>query len=309
MMDLRQVRYFIRIAELGSFSKASQHLNVAQPALSRHVQALEAELGVELLSRTTRGVTVTEAGHILIAQGSNLLRCAVDLKDAIRKATSTPCGAVTLGMPPSISGMVAQHLVEECQAHLPDVRLTVVEGLSIFLEEWLDQGNLDFAIVTDRPSAQRFETSMLFEEDFVVVGCLDAIPPLQTGIRLDELKTLDLVMTRGFRSIVTEQLGVDALRCRAEVDSLSAIVDMLVEGRTATVLPQGIVRKQGLARNFRIMPFSDTVPRRSLIIATNPRRPTSVATKAVRTIVMSRLRPRQAGRVAAVRSPARLAVR
>lgn len=300
-MDLRQIRYFIRIAELGSVSKAARQLNIAQPALSRHVQNLEAEFGAQLLARTTRGVAVTEAGRVLIEHGASLLQSAAAMRDAVQQASVQPSGEVTVGLLPSVSSTAVRDLVDSCRTAFPDVRLRIVEGVSMFLEEWLDRGSLDLAIITDRPTIHRFDTAHLFTEDFLLVGHLDQSGWPRAHVERSDVARIEVVMTRGFREIVSEQLGADVVRCRAEVDSLAVIRDMLDAGAEASILPRGVVQRGEWRERFRALPFGDGAPTRSLVMASNPRRPKSAASRAVGQTVASCLRTSGARAMAADR--------
>ena len=102
-MDLRQLRYFVAVAERGGFGAAASALNVAQSALSRHIQQLEHELGGALLERGARGVSVTESGKVLLARGRWLLTTVDDIKAEVRTENREPSGTVRLGAPSSLA--------------------------------------------------------------------------------------------------------------------------------------------------------------------------------------------------------------
>ena len=89
-MDLRQLRYFIAVAERGGFAAAASTLNIAQSALSRHVKELEHELGGRLLERGARGVSVTESGKVLLARSRWLLGTIDDIKAEVRTENREP---------------------------------------------------------------------------------------------------------------------------------------------------------------------------------------------------------------------------
>src|SRR3981189_916963 len=89
VMELRSLHYFVRIAELGSITRASAHLQIAQPALTRHVQRLEDELDTPLFTRANRGVRLTEAGHKLLESAQRILRDVERAGDEIRPHNAT----------------------------------------------------------------------------------------------------------------------------------------------------------------------------------------------------------------------------
>lgn len=169
-MDLKQISTFIYVAILRSFSKAARALNIAQPAVSRQVQALEDDLRTQLLFRTTRGVELTEAGLTMLTMGEEMLAMAEQVRDAVMRAPDKAAGVVTVGLPPSLSGIMAPNLVDECRSIYPDVTLHIMEGLSIFLEEWLNLGRIDMAVLTDRGELASINRKPLAREEMVLVG-------------------------------------------------------------------------------------------------------------------------------------------
>jgi LysR family transcriptional regulator, nitrogen assimilation regulatory protein len=130
-MELRQIRYFIQVVRLKSVSKAARALNIAQPALSRHMQSLEYQLRTPLLLRTPRGVVPTEAGKKLLDLGGSLLDLVDQIRDEVEKSPAEIRGDVVVGMPPSVSGMLAPAIIEEVQRKYPEVSLRITEGLEL----------------------------------------------------------------------------------------------------------------------------------------------------------------------------------
>ena len=134
-MDLKQLEYFVQVAEFGSFTLASRFLSIAQPALSRQVRALEVEVRQTLFQRTGRGVTLTAAGKRLLDHARGILqqvrRAQLDLEQQ-RGAVS---GRLVIGLPPSVSRTLAGPLVRGFRERFPDARFGVVEGLSDHLLE------------------------------------------------------------------------------------------------------------------------------------------------------------------------------
>ena len=103
-MDLKQIEYFLRVAERRSFSRAAEMLDVAQPTLSRQVRLLEQELGQHLLYRNGRGVEPTEAGLRFVEHARALLALAERAREDLRSLRETPAGKVSVGLPPRIAG-------------------------------------------------------------------------------------------------------------------------------------------------------------------------------------------------------------
>src|SRR6201986_3750487 len=147
-MDLRQLRYFVAIAERGGFGAAASLLNVAQSALSRHVKQLEHEMGGALFERGARGVSVTESGKVLLARGRWLLGAVDDLKAEVRTENREPSGTVRLGAPSSLADILYAPLAKVFVERFPRVRLELSEGLTETMSDRLLRAELDLAIVT-----------------------------------------------------------------------------------------------------------------------------------------------------------------
>src|SRR5205085_4415586 len=139
-MDLKQLDYFVRVAELGSFTRAAAVLAVAQPALSRQVRLLEVELRQTLLLRNGRGVTTTDAGKLLLDHGRGILRQVERAREDLGKVRGTLGGRVAVGLPPTIAKVMAVPLIREFRKRLPEAALSISEGLSISMQEWLLAG-------------------------------------------------------------------------------------------------------------------------------------------------------------------------
>ena len=154
-MDIRHLRYFLAIAELGSITRAAAQLNVAQPALSLHVKNMEAELGTQLLLRSKSGVTPTEAGHLLMQRARAILDDLARTQDDIRTLESDPMGVVCIGLPSTISTILALPLIEAARKAYPRIRLNVAEAMSGFIADWLAEAR-DGAVEISRIAAPGF---------------------------------------------------------------------------------------------------------------------------------------------------------
>src|SRR3954449_6985125 len=124
-MELRSLGYFVRIAELGSITRAAAHLRLAQPALTRHVQRLEEELGVALFTRANRGVRLTEAGEKLLESAMRILRDVERTGDEIRAQEAHPSGRTILGVTSTLCPVLAPDLF--AQLRTPAVCLRSID--------------------------------------------------------------------------------------------------------------------------------------------------------------------------------------
>lgn len=289
-MDIHQIRCFKQVAELRSFTAAAKQLHITQPALSRQVQNLEDELGTQLLLRTTRAVQPTSAGKVMMEMGGNLLDYMEAIRKAVASAANDPTGEVVVGLPPSLCGTLAPCLIDECRRSLPQVRIRIIEGLSMFIEEWLALGRIDLAILTQRPGMKMSQTP-LCDEDLVLVGRFRGVASEERSISFSAMSDMTLVMTRGFKDVVNSQMPVGrTLRCDLEMDSISAIRNVLATTDLCTVLPYGVVQHERFGDEFKVLSILDPCPTRSLVIGHNAAQPMSAATRAVQGAIHASVR-------------------
>jgi LysR family nitrogen assimilation transcriptional regulator len=169
-MDLRQLRYFVAIAERGGFGAAASALHIAQSALSRHIKQLEHELGGALFERGARGVAVTESGKVLLARGRWLLGAIDDIKAEVRTENREPGGTVRLGAPSSLAEIFYAPLAQLFVKRFPRVQLELSEGLTEVMSDRLLRAELDLAIVTAPQPNDHLDYETLVVEQVFLIG-------------------------------------------------------------------------------------------------------------------------------------------
>ncbi|KAF1046861.1 LysR substrate-binding domain-containing protein [Xylophilus sp.] len=273
-MDLGRLAYFAGVAEAGSFSRGAATLHLSQPALSRQVQLLEEELGQRLLVRTGRGVEPTEAGVALLAHARAIFDLAEKARVDLAERQASPRGQVTVGLPPRVAYALAADLVERFRVAYPDAVISVQEGLSMRLREWLVAGRLDMALLFDPPYAAALQYETLAREPVVVVSA----EPLPARMRVADLSNLALVLPSGpnaLRRLIEEQArprGV-ALRVVAEVDSVRTVLSLVERGVGATVLPRSGLTLWSGARAPQVAALYGPAVRNRVVLATPLARP------------------------------------
>lgn len=281
-MDVRQLRYFVKIAGCGSFSRAAAELNVAQPALSQHVANIEQELGVKLLARSTRGVTLTECGETLLGHAEAILRQVDNAARAVKSQARNPAGTVAVGLPSSASLVMAVPLLREAERRFPEIAVKIIENHSGYLLEWLKSGRVDMAIAFDAEPAPGIDLHPLLSEDLYLVG------PPRAGeaageVRFAEIPPLPLVLTgraHGLRKLVeryAEQCDA-SLVIKTELDALSAIKDVVASGFGYSILPWPAVRREYAAGALSARRIVDPAITREVQLATSRDWPSMLAT-------------------------------
>jgi len=267
-MDIRQLRYFIQVAERGSFSRAADHLRVAQPALSKHIQEMESELGVRLLDRSARGVSTTEAGERLLAHAHRILAEFAEIPDSVR-GEATPRGEVRLGLPGTVSELVATPLIEAARARYPQLRIRIVEAMSGYIREWLMRGEIDLAIVYSAGDPRGLAVRHVLSEEICLFAAPKALagpPPHGREIALGPAAALPLILPgprHGLRELLDDRAGAAgvALDPAIEIDSYSQIKSLAQRGLGFGVLPRMAVEHERRARAFRLWRFDPQITR------------------------------------------------
>lgn len=204
---------------------------------------------------------------------------------------------MVVGLPPSLSGILAPTLIEECRSQLPQVRLRIIEVLSMFIEEWLALGRIDLAILTEWPD-MKMSITPLCREELVLVRRADAGADARgadagepcRSISVDAMSDMTLVMTRGFKEVLKLRMPTGrTLRCDIEMDSLSAIRNLLSTTDLCTVLPYGVVQHERMGEEFQVMQI-DPSPMRSLVIGRNASQPVTAAARAVQGAIHASVR-------------------
>jgi LysR family tcuABC transcriptional regulator len=248
-MELRQLRYFAKVAECGSMGKAAAELGVVTSALSQQISRLEGELSVRLLTRTTAGAVLTEAGLAFLQQAQLALRHADDAARAAR--SSRLSGHVSVGLAPTTASVLAVPFMSAMRRHYPDVRVRLVESLSGHLAAMLNARLLDLAIVFQTETAQRWSVQPLVDEHLFLIASpkLPSLPP-PGPVKLREAARLPLILpsgSHGLRALLNAacaRLRIEP-RIAIEVDGLAALMMLVRAGHGATIQPGAAVTHGG----------------------------------------------------------------
>ena len=240
-MELRQLRYFVRIIETGSMGSAAQDLDIGVSALSQQMSRLENELAIRLLQSTSRGVTPTNAGLAFYSQAQLALRHADDAILAAREARLS--GHVSVGMAPSTASILGIPFIHAMQENYADVRLHVVESLSGNLERMINTRQIDLAVVFQKDKILRWSARPILEEQLFLIGShalLTALP--DNPITPKQLAGIPLIMPsqgHGLRGRLDAVCQEHALNVEivAEIDGLALLMRAVRDGLGATLQP------------------------------------------------------------------------
>jgi LysR family nitrogen assimilation transcriptional regulator len=287
-MDLKQLEYFIRVAELGSFTRASIVIDIAQPALSRQVRNLEVELRQNLLVRNGRGVVVTDAGKRLLEHGRGILHQVERAREDMNRSREALAGRVAVGLPPSVARVLTVPLVRAARERLPEAALSITENLSTAMQESLVTGRLDVALLYNPQPSTDVDSETVLEEDLFLVSATKGTGPMRRGpsLPLRQLAGQPLVIpTRpnAIRMRVEAELAAIGLRPQIalEIDGVPAILALVADGAGHAVLSRNAVANAGRPQRYAIRPIVEPSLRTRLALAASSQRPVTRTQRAM----------------------------
>ncbi|MFE8644744.1 nitrogen assimilation transcriptional regulator NAC [Sphingomonas sp. NCPPB 2930] len=310
-MNLRRLKYFVKIVDIGSLTQAAEVLFIAQPALSQQLATLEGEVRQQLLVRTKRGVTPTEAGKVLYRHAQVILRQCEQAQVDLNAAGRGLSGQVSVGLAPgTAASALSLPLLRTVRARHPGVLLYLNENYGTTLSELVMSGRMDLAVLYGDKAIHGLTFLPLFKEDLYFVAPADM--PLSTGqISLADLKDMELFLARPYnvvRKRVDEafQRAGMAPRIVGEIESAHTLSALLAGGLGPTILPASMAHDMVAscgAQQCRIVEPVITVP---LALCESDHLPLSEPAQAVKDILLELvedLQQQQAGSAADV--PAR----
>ncbi|HEX6019918.1 MAG TPA: LysR family transcriptional regulator, partial [Burkholderiaceae bacterium] len=295
---------FVRVAELGSFSKAARVLDLAQPALSRWVRALETDLRETLLLRNGRGVSLTDAGRRLFDHGVHILQRVSLAREDLGKQRDAAVGHVTVGMPPSIGRRLSLPLIEGFREHLPRARLTLVEGLSAHIAEWIGGGRADVGLLYNPEAQPGLEFTPLLRERLCLVEAARGRRGGKRAVPLRELGAFPLILPerhQSIRRLLQTQANAAGVKLQVawEVSSVPAIIDLVCARVGCAVLNASAVEASGRGRELTTRPIVEPEIVSVLFLAQSATKPATPLTRRVARLLAELVdAPRQPGRKA-----------
>jgi LysR family nitrogen assimilation transcriptional regulator len=285
-MNLKQLKYFLAIAEHGTFLKASEKVYIAQSALSHQIALLEEELGTSLFHRSRRGVTLTEAGEVLMAHAKSILRQVDDARESLASLTDSPAGKVTFGIPHSVSNALALPLLQAVRRDLPRVHLELTEELTGNLSRQLHSGQIHMAVLFDEANLEDFTTESLVSERLSLIAPPD-LAPASPRMTLHEALGMPLILPaqpHGVRPIIENaaaQAGYAEPNVVADISSISILRTSLLAGMGCTLLPVMPLQNEIDLGMLKVIEVDTPTLTRSVMLCRSSQIPMSAAASSV----------------------------
>ena len=285
-MEIHQLRYFIAVADEGSFSRAAAKVRVAQPSLSQQIRKLEAEVGQPLFDRLPRSVVLTEAGRCLIDYARQILASIGDARRCVDELKGEVAGALAVGAISTIAPYVLPELVVTFQKHYPQVTLEIVEDVTAGITRRIEAGELDVALASTCPQSPTLRRESLASEPLLALVPEGHPLAKKTMVELDDLKSQRFLLLHEMHCL-SQQVNhlLESRRLRPEIalagSQLSTIANMVAASIGVSIVPQLMV-KHYATPGCVSLPFAPPVPERELNLLYNPLRFQSKAAAAFR---------------------------
>jgi len=285
-MEIHQLRYFVAVADEGSFSRAAAKVRVAQPSLSQQIRKLEAEVGQPLFDRLPRSVVLTEAGRCLIDYARQILASIGDARRSVDELKDEVSGRLAVGAIPTIAPYILPELVGKFQKHYPEVTLEIVEDVTDGITRRVEAGELDVALASTCQQSPTLRRESLGNEPLLALVPEGHPLAKKTLVELDDLKSQRFLLLHEMHCL-SQQVHhlLDSRRLRPEIalagSQLGTIANMVAAEIGVSIVPQMMVKHQATSGCVSL-PFAPPVPERELNLLYNPLRFQSKAAAAFR---------------------------
>jgi len=291
-VNLRRLKYFVKIVDTGSLTQAAEVLHIAQPALSQQLITLEEEFQQQLLVRTKRGVTPTDAGDALYRHAQLILRQYEQAQADVKSAGQTLSGQVSVGLAPGTgASALSLPLLRAVRSRHPDILLYINENFGTTLSELIMNGRMDMAVLYGDKPANGLTFQLLVNEELYLVAPRSMEMQNSDSVALPSLSDVPLFLPRPYnylRKYVDEGFARVRLTPRvvAEIESASTLSAAVGAGLGATILPEStarVVAQTCDAMLFRIVSPGIEIP---LSVCLSARLPLSEPAEAVKSILL-----------------------
>lgn len=289
--DMRRLRYFLKIAEVGSLTRAAEALHVAQPALSHHMRALEEEFGLQLIVRGSRGIQTTEAGARLVREATNLFEITRLIPDRVRQDDTALEGVVTIALGQSIGSRVVAPLLALAAKRLPGIRLDIREHMIAYLPSVVRSGAVDLGLSYDTRGGSGLQVKKLVPEDVGVIGTPALAArylgrPTPKKVTFQDLAPLPLYLTlrsNHLRELIETacQKAKVTLKVVTDVDSMHFLREIARSGIGFTILPKSNLHSPSERGRLWWAPLANPPLKQDICLVIRSGRPLSRATSAV----------------------------
>ncbi|MCD0502305.1 LysR family transcriptional regulator [Bordetella petrii] len=295
-MDLKSIAAFIKVADLGSFSKAAAVIGINQPSVGRQVRKLEQECGKSLFHRNGRGVVLTPEGLELVEKLRPLIVDIEGVVTAFKADASSPRGEVTLALTPTIMSMSGYQIFKTVASLHPGIHLNIVTGYSGYISEWLTGARVDIAVLHDSRRSSQILATPLMSLPLCLVSA-EGKSGFDAGdsVAFDALHNLPLVIAsrnHGLRRSLESAAAGRNIKVRIvhEIDSFDLMKEIAIKGDAHTVLAAAAVTREIAHGTLVAKQIVDPEISTDFVMASAANRPRTIAVRAVEDVIVEILR-------------------
>ncbi|GAA5110006.1 DNA-binding transcriptional regulator OxyR [Orbus sasakiae] len=277
-MNIRDLEYFVALAEYRHFRKAADACNVSQPTLSGQIRKLEDELGVMLLERTSRKVLFTQTGLMLVDQAREVLRNVQIFKEMASKQGEDMSGPMHIGLIPTLAPYLLPHIITLLHDTYPSLELYLHEAQTHVLVSQLEQGKLDCVILAQVKETSPFIELPLFDEPMYLAVPASNSLAKQPLVNLSDLRGEKFLMLEDGHCLRNHamgycfQAGIEEDK-RFKATSLETLRSMISAGRGITLFPELAAPNERVRDNICYIPCLDPIPSRAIELIYRPGSP------------------------------------
>jgi DNA-binding transcriptional LysR family regulator len=276
-MDLRRLEVFVKVAELGSFSRAAEALFLTQPTVSEHVRALEEDLGVQLLDRLGRGAAPTPAGQLLLGYAHRILVLMREARQAVDRFQGRLLGELVVGGSTIPAEYILPALIGQFKAKYPDISISLRVAGSQQISEWVEEGRVEIGVVGARPASRALIARELMADQIVIAVPAEHPWARRQSVRLADIRTEPLILrergsgTRQALERALAEAGTDlsGFRVAGEMGSTQAVKQAVRAGIGVTLVSRLAVEDECRAGLLGSVRVEDLDVRRSFHLVTH----------------------------------------
>ncbi len=287
-MNFRQIEYFVNVAELGSFSRASAVMRTTQPAISRQVRALEDDLNLQLFHRNGRGAQLTDAGQRFLVYAKGILHQLDGARHAVTGSDADLAGKVAIGLPPSIGQVLTMPVVRAVRDRYRNAELTIMEALSVSLQERLLAGRIDVAVIHNPTPSPLLKLEPILTESICLLSAARGIKSGTVSFRsLDQYDLISPAAPHPIRSLVEAEAARSGVKLKIalEIDAISNMLQLVREGYGHAVVPYNVVRAGMSGSGIVARPIARPTLKSTVALVTAARRPHTILADSITEIL------------------------
>lgn len=281
-MNLKQIKYVITLADIGSFSEAAELLGISQPSLSQYIKKIETELGTELFERASGKVRLTDAGNVYLKTGKQMLRLQQNMENKLKDISEYKEGTILIGASPFRSITIMPPVTKKFQEKYPDIKLVIEELATKELQEAAERNEFDLCLTTLPVDESKLMYDVILEEEVGIAVTKGSELDLRLSQNISENGSIDVSLLNNEPFVMLPQhLAMQhelntlcfqnniSLKKAAIVKSLGTQLEMVAAGVGSALVPMGIEKSTRAQRDIHFFSFLQKPPIRTLVIAYN----------------------------------------